>query len=65
MSIQEIESAIAQLKPDEVATLSAWLADFEAESWDRQIEADSNGGKLDRLLAQANSEFEAGHAKPL
>ena len=59
MGLQEIETAIVQLKPGEVAELSQWLSEFEAELWDRQIEADSKNGKLDQLVADASAEFDA------
>ena len=35
-----IEVAITQLPPKDVAKLADWLADYQAELWDRQIEAD-------------------------
>jgi glutaredoxin 2 len=40
-------------------------AEQEAEAWDRQIEADSNAGRLDRLADQALADFEQGRATKL
>ena len=38
MDVKEIETAIAQLPPAEVAELAEWFADFHAQIWDRQLE---------------------------
>ncbi len=40
-------------------------AEQEAEAWDRQIEADSNAGRLDQLASQALADFELGRATKL
>ena len=40
MSLQDIESAIAQLSPAELAKLSEWFEEFLAREWDKQIEAE-------------------------
>lgn len=65
MSVQEIEQAITQLSPAELAELSAWLADYQAKVWDDQIERDLETGRLDALLNEVDAEYEAGQAKPL
>jgi hypothetical protein len=51
MSIVEIESAITQLPPQEVAELMAWLQIYHEQTWDKQIEGDLEAGRLDSLLA--------------
>ncbi len=65
MDIKEIESAIAQLPPSELAELAAWFEEFHAEGWDRQLEQDVKAGRLDALLEQAEQDFERGQCKPL
>ena len=65
MSVKEIENAITQLSPEELAELSAWLADYQAQVWDNQIERDLDAGRLDALLEEVDEEYEAGEAKPL
>lgn len=65
MSVKEIENAIAQLSPEELAELSAWLADYQAKVWDEQIERDLDAGRLDALLEEVDEEYEAGEANPL
>ena len=65
MSVQEIESAVSCLGPEEFAHFRAWYEEFAADAWDRQIEADARAGKLDHLVSQADIDFEAGRCTPL
>jgi len=65
MSVQEIEQAITTLPADEVSRLAAWLDEYRADAWDRQIERDALAGRLDALGEQADREFEAGRCRPL
>lgn len=60
-----IEVAITQLPPKDVAKLADWLADYQAELWDRQIEADVAAGRFDALLAEVEKEHAAGLSQPL
>src|SRR5258707_14045176 len=48
-SVKEIESAVARLSREELASFRSWFADFDAEAWDRQFEADAAAGRLDAL----------------
>ena len=63
MSIKEIEIAITQLPPNEVTTLMSWLADYDAQLWDKQIEEDLDAGRLDSLLDEVDEEYHAGIAR--
>lgn len=65
MGLKEIENAFTQLSNKELAKLSAWLADYQANVWDEQIEEDLDAGRLDALLEEVNEEYEAGETKPL
>ncbi|MCS7039869.1 MAG: hypothetical protein RMN24_11885 [Anaerolineae bacterium] len=40
MSVKEPEMAITQLSAQAVAELMAWLGEYHAQIWDRQIEDD-------------------------
>jgi hypothetical protein len=64
MTVKEIESAITQLLPDELAELMAWLAHHHAQVWDQRIEDDLEAGRLDALLADVDDEYQAGLAQP-
>jgi hypothetical protein len=65
MSVQELESAVAQLSPGELAKFTAWFEEFAAVAWDREFEADVKSGKLDALGKEADKDFEAGRCNPL
>lgn len=56
-TVQEIEAAIAQLSKDEFWKLTDRVIALREAEWDRQIEADANAGKLDRLFEQADCDF--------
>lgn len=65
MSVTEIQIAITELPPKELASLVEWIEDYEADAWDRQIETDALAGRLDALAAEADREFEAGRCQIL
>jgi hypothetical protein len=65
MTVKDLESAIARLSPAELAELSTWFDEHQADVWDRQIADDARSGKLDSLMQQAKQEFRAGRCKPL
>jgi hypothetical protein len=55
-TIQEIKDAISALPEAEFAQLRHWLSEKDWMKWDDQIERDSEFGKLDFLLNEANEE---------
>jgi hypothetical protein len=61
--IEILEQTIKQLSPDELAAFRTWFLEFDAAEWDRQIEMDSEAGKLDRLAQSAVEEHKAGKTK--
>jgi hypothetical protein len=63
--VEEIEAEIAKLNPVDVRQLSAWIAKYEAELWDKQIVDDADAGKLDRFIKEALEEFNDGKTRPL
>ena len=63
--VEQIEERIKSLPPEDLAALRAWFAEFEAQEWDRQIEADSAAGKLDRFIEESLAEHKAGKSRPL
>jgi hypothetical protein len=65
MDIKEIESAITQLPPSELAELAKWFEEFQAQVWDEQLKQDMKAGRLDSLVIQAEQNFEQGQCKPL
>ena len=65
MSIQELESEVTRLSKPDLAAFNQWFEEFIADSWDKQIETDIAGGKLDHLAREADGHFEAGRCTPL
>jgi hypothetical protein len=45
-NLQEIERAVSQLSPEELAAFRVWFAEFDAEIWDLQFEEDVAAGRL-------------------
>jgi len=55
-SADEIKAAIESLPEADYARLRRWFTERDWASWDRQIEADAESGKLDFLIAEAREE---------
>ncbi len=64
-TVQEIETAIQKLKPQEIHEVADWLQVLREELWDKQIQADAKAGKLDKLMEEAKQDYLAGRCKPL
>jgi hypothetical protein len=65
MSVEELQSAVAQLPAEELNRFSQWFEEFMAEQWDRQIESDILAGRLDAASRRADENFEGGRCTPL
>jgi hypothetical protein len=65
MTLQELESTVSQLTPEQFATFRDWFHRFENEAWDKQFEDDVKVGRLDRLADEAIAEDLAGRTTPL
>jgi len=61
--VEMLEQTVKQLSPGERAAFRSWFIEFDAAEWDRQIEMDSETGKLDRLVQSAIEEHKAGKTK--
>jgi hypothetical protein len=61
--LEDIEKRIRELPPEELAKFRSWFIEFDHALWDRQIEADSKAGKLDKLAAEALADYKAGKAR--
>jgi hypothetical protein len=51
--LEQIEKSVSELNSKEFEVFSAWFEAFQAERWDRQIEADVKSGKLDNRSCPA------------
>ena len=61
--VEKLEQTVERLSPDELATFRSWFSEFDAAAWDRQIEIDSEVGRLDRLAQSAIEDHRAGKTK--
>ncbi|NJR40346.1 MAG: hypothetical protein HC781_17860 [Leptolyngbyaceae cyanobacterium CSU_1_4] len=61
----EVESAIKQLPESEVRNLAKWLQEYLDDAWDEQIELDVASGKLDHLIAQAETDIATNNVRDL
>jgi len=64
-NLHEIEHAVSQLSPEELAAFRAWFAEFDAEVWDKKFQADVVAGKLDSLAEKALRDLHEGRCTDL
>jgi hypothetical protein len=64
-TIEAITTAIAQLPPEQVAQIRAWLIEYEEQQWDEHIAQDERAGRLDALAERALAEHRTGLTRPL
>ena len=54
--IDELKTDVEGLSSEEAAELFRWFSERQWESWDKEIEADSEAGRLDFLIREARQE---------
>ncbi len=64
-SVAEIEQAIASLPPGEFVQLERWFDAERNRKWDRQIEEDTQSGRLRELYERLQSENQGQSNVPL
>jgi hypothetical protein len=67
-TVEQILNAVKSLSSEERKELWDRVAADEArnlDEWEKQVERDSNAGKLDHLLAELKEDIKAGRVKPL
>jgi hypothetical protein len=63
--ITKIQQEILALSQADYVQLRQWFSELDWEKWDRQIEEDSEVGRLDFLTAEAFEKKEKGVLKDL
>ena len=63
--IENIEDEVRRLTASELAAFRKWFQEFDAEAWDRQIERDTESGKLGDLVKKSLSDHESGKSREL
>jgi hypothetical protein len=64
-NVEQAESQVRGLNADELKAFRDWFTKFDADWWDRQIEADSKRGVLESLANRALAEHETGRSTTL
>ena len=59
-AVKDIESAVARLSPKELEAFRAWFAEFDAQTWDAELEDDVSSGRLDTLADEALDDLRQG-----
>jgi hypothetical protein len=62
---EDIEKAIEQLDPRELARFRAWFEVFDADRFDAAIASDAHAGKLDAFAEEALAAHRAGRSRDL
>jgi hypothetical protein len=60
--VEQIEDQVKDLSSDELRAFRNWFAEFDAEAWDQQIEADAKRGRLFSLAERALADHTAGRS---
>lgn len=63
--LEQIERSIAALSRKELKAFAKWFEAFQADVWDKQIEADAKAGRLDEFAKKALAEVRAGNFRRL
>ena len=63
--IDQLKAEIENLPSEEFMEIFRWLSEKDWERWDKEIEADSQSGKLDFLVNEAREEKTKGNLKDL
>lgn len=58
--VEEIETAISSLPPEDYRRLLDWFRTREQTRWDERMDQDCAAGKLDFLFREAEGESEKG-----
>jgi hypothetical protein len=62
---EDIEKAIEQLDPRELARFRAWFETFDAQQFDAAIKHDAHAGRLDAFADETLAAHRAGRSREL
>ena len=63
--LEDVENQIGNLSTPELVEFRKWYAEFDAQAWDKQFEADVKAGKLDALAETARKAHREGKSTKL
>ena len=52
MTFQEIQKAIIELSPNELARFREWFKKFDAQTWNEEFESNAKTGELDKAKTE-------------
>lgn len=64
-TVREIEHAIAELTPEQLAELYAWLDQYDPQPIDARLQNDLAACRLDNAIARALDDEKHGRTEPL
>ena len=64
-TLQEIEKAVQDLSPDQLAAFRDWFVEYDQALWDKQLERDVASGRLDSLADEALEDLRNGRCSDL
>ena len=64
-TIQEIQTAVSELSPEELSVFRVWFAEFDAKVWDQEFEQDVAAGRLEALAEEALRDLREGRCTDL
>ena len=56
-TVDQVEDAVRQFSADQLSAFRAWFAEFGADEWDRQFEADVAASRLDWPVDEAKRDL--------
>jgi len=63
--VEALEKEVSELTSEELAKFRKWFAEFDADAWDKQIEADVEAGKFDEIIRKVSKEYDSGQTREL
>ncbi|MFZ2446533.1 MAG: hypothetical protein WAW37_09250 [Syntrophobacteraceae bacterium] len=63
--LEDIKSTIQRLPDQEFRRLALWIADYEQERWDSEIEEDLKSGRLNKLIQSTLDDIQNGAFKDM
>jgi hypothetical protein len=63
--VEELADKVQQLSRDELAAFREWFRKYDSDEWDKEIEEDILGGRLESLADEAIADHKAGRTKEL
>ena len=62
-TIQEIQTAVIKLSSEELSAFRSWFTEFDAKTWDQELEQDVAAGRLEALAEEALRDLHEGRCR--